>query len=153
MTTYPKSLLIDAICSDKPLGAFQISYFGERYRNQLHAEVLNLFQRVSKERGLTKADIARRLNKRPEQVTRWLSAPGNWTLDTVSELMLALGYEPVVGSRSLAETVHSNDFHPLSIKPSQATSTPNASITVSELRIRQAPTALKSNTSTWESAA
>jgi DNA-binding phage protein len=103
MTTYPKTLLTDAVYSNEPLRPFQISYFGERYRNRLHTEILKLFQKAQQERGLTKADLSRRLNKRPEQITRWLSAPGNWTLDTVSELMLAMGYEPQVGSQLLSE--------------------------------------------------
>lgn len=117
MTTYPKTLLTDAIYSNGPLRPFQISYFGERFRNRLHAEVLKLFDRASRERGLTKADLARRLNKRPEQITRWLAAPGNWTLDTVSQLMLAMGYEPTVGSQLLAENKTSNYCHPVALKP------------------------------------
>jgi DNA-binding phage protein len=123
MTTYPKTLLIDAIYSDKPLRPFQISYFAERYRNRLHAEILKLFNKVSKERGLTRADLARRLNKRPEQITRWLSAPGNCTQDTVSELMLAMGYEPSVGSTKLGETSdRSNYFHPVAERPTVSVS-------------------------------
>jgi len=35
------------------------------------------------------------MNKKPEQVTRLLAAPGNWTLDTLSDLLLAIGnFEP-----------------------------------------------------------
>jgi ribosome-binding protein aMBF1 (putative translation factor) len=41
-------------------------------------------------RGLSKAEIAKRLKKRPEQITRWLSSPCNLELDTLSDLALAL---------------------------------------------------------------
>jgi hypothetical protein len=113
VTTSPKMLLTDAIYSDKPLTPFQTEYFGARYRNRLHSEVLRLFTLENKRRGLTRADLAKRLGKRPEQVTRWLSAPGNWTLDTVSNLMLAMGYEPEVGSRCLADIQPQNRYHDL----------------------------------------
>ncbi|MDR7127080.1 hypothetical protein J2X53_003928 [Pseudorhodobacter sp. 4114] len=39
---------------------------------------------------LTKSDLAKMLNKRPEQITRWLGGPGNLTLDTLSELVFAM---------------------------------------------------------------
>ena len=154
MTTYPKKLLTDAIYSDKPLRPFQISYFGERYRNRLHAEVLKLFHKECQKRGLTKADLARRLNKRPEQITRWLSAPGNWTLDTVSELMLAMGYEPIVGSQMLAESVPSNYYHPASVKPSVPLST---SITLTKdfpaIEAQKIPVSMMRNKALWKSGA
>jgi hypothetical protein len=45
---------------------------------------------VYKARGGNKAKLARRLDKRPEQITRWLSEPGNLTFDTLSDLLLGL---------------------------------------------------------------
>jgi hypothetical protein len=45
--------------------------------------------------GLSQADLARRLGKRPEIISRLLGAPGNWGLDTVSDLLFAIsGAEP-----------------------------------------------------------
>jgi DNA-binding phage protein len=152
MTTYPKTLLTDAVYSNEPLRPFQISYFGERYRNRLHTEILKLFQKAQQERGLTKADLSRRLNKRPEQITRWLSAPGNWTLDTVSELMLAMGYEPQVGSQLLSENATSNYFHPLSIQPTGVSCTASVEINLGS-GTNKAPVNLTGNTATWASAA
>lgn len=34
--------------------------------------------------------------KTPAQITRYLAAPGNWTIDTVSDLLLGMGGEPVL---------------------------------------------------------
>ena len=40
--------------------------------------------------GLTQAELARRMGRRPEVVSRMLGAPGNWRLDTVSDLLFAI---------------------------------------------------------------
>jgi hypothetical protein len=40
--------------------------------------------------GLSQADLARRLGKRPDVVCRLLGGPGNWTLDTMSDLLFAI---------------------------------------------------------------
>jgi DNA-binding phage protein len=146
MTTSPKMLLTDAIFSDEPLTAFQQAYFDERYRNRLHAEVLRLFENEAKRNGLTKANLARRLNKRPEQLTRWLSAPGNWTLETVSRLMLAMHHEPAVGAIDLTNPSRSNQYHPLSTAPIVPGSAPSDSGSRPASRWSSDATVLQSST-------
>jgi len=64
-----------------------VSYFRARNRNRVHDLVLEAFE----ESGITQAEIARRLGKRPDVICRLIGAPGNWTLDTVSDLLLAIG--------------------------------------------------------------
>jgi hypothetical protein len=72
-----------------PVGT--LAYFRARDRWRVYEFVLGEFQKS----GLTKAELARRLGKRPEVVSRLLGAPGNWTLDTVSDLLFAIsGAEP-----------------------------------------------------------
>ena len=71
-----------------PLGT--LSYFRERFRDRLYDLVLDGFFKQEEETGLTRADVARRIGRRPEQITRWFGAPGNWTLETVSDLLLAI---------------------------------------------------------------
>jgi hypothetical protein len=66
-----------------------LGYFRARLKNRLHQLVLAEFERA----GCSKASIAKRIDKRPEQITRLLGAPGNWTLDTVSDLLLAMQCE------------------------------------------------------------
>jgi hypothetical protein len=70
-----------------PLG--KLAYFRQRLLNRFYDLILGEFLK-QEQRGLTKAEVARRIGRRPEQVTRWLGAPGNWTLETVSDLSLAI---------------------------------------------------------------
>lgn len=68
-----------------------LSYFRAWMKEKFHDLVLGEFVRRKRESPeLTQVEIARRLGRRPEQVHRWLAAPGNWTLDTASDLLLAI---------------------------------------------------------------
>jgi hypothetical protein len=80
----------------------KLAYFRARFRNRFHAFVLSQFKRAEKENtDFSKATLARKLGKKPEQITRWLGAPGNWELDTVSDLLLGMGFEPHLSAASL----------------------------------------------------
>lgn len=68
-----------------------LSYFRAWIKDQLHDLVVHEFLKQKSERpDLTQAEIARRLGRRPEQINRWLATPGNWTLETVSDLLFAI---------------------------------------------------------------
>lgn len=64
-------------------------YFQERLRGRLYDLVMKEFEKY-REGGRTRAQLAARLGKRPEQITRWLSEPGNLTIDTLSDLLLGI---------------------------------------------------------------
>jgi hypothetical protein len=79
------------------LSAETRAYFQARLRNRLYDLVLRKFSQAEGEKQMTKAELARRIGRRPEVITRLLSSPGNWTLDTVSDLLLGIaGEEPDV---------------------------------------------------------
>jgi len=63
-----------------------LAYFRARNRSRAHQLVLDEFERA----GISKATLARRLRKAPEIVTRLLSGPGNWEMDTFSDLLFAI---------------------------------------------------------------
>ena len=89
MNTSRKPFLSEVINGDKiPLGT--LSYFRERFRDRLYDLVIEEFLKQRAESDLTRAEVARRIGRRPEQITRWFGAPGNWTLETVSDLLLAI---------------------------------------------------------------
>jgi hypothetical protein len=86
-----------------PVG--KIAYFRERLRNRLHEVVFLEFLRQQDAYGLTKAELARRIGKPPERITRLLAAPGNWTLDTVSDLLLGMASELDLGTVLLVNKI------------------------------------------------
>jgi hypothetical protein len=68
-----------------------------RARNRQRA--YNLVIGELKKSGITQADLARRLGKAPEVVSRLLSRPRNWELDTFSDLLFAIsGAVPTYGA-------------------------------------------------------
>lgn len=79
-----------------------LSYFRQRLKNRLHSMILEEFSHLEDAGKLSRGGLAKRMRKRPEQVTRILAAPGNWTLDTVSDLLLGMGCELSVGVRQIA---------------------------------------------------
>ena len=120
MTTSQTMSLKSAIsCEDAPLTPAQLGYFNARIQSKVHAEVLKLFRKLADDGKITRALIARRLRKKPEQITRWLGSSGNWTLATLSELLLAMGYEADISVRSLNDLPLSNMHHP-SLAPTKA---------------------------------
>lgn len=90
-----------------------LSYMRERHRGNVYDLVLNEFEKS----GLTQAVIADRLGKAPEVISRWLGAPGNWTLDTVSDLLFSMsGAEPSYSIHYLYGTQDAGNYE---IEPQQ----------------------------------
>ena len=81
----------------KPLGESRVplstfGYFRARNKRRAYDLVMKEFRRS----GLSQATLARRLGKGTDRVCRMLGGPGNWTLDTMSDLLFAIsGSEPV----------------------------------------------------------
>lgn len=101
-------LFLSEILEDKPIPIGKLSYFRERFRDHLYELVVEEFLKREAE-GLKRADLARRIGRRPEQITRWLNSPGNWTLETVSDLVLAVcKAEPKVRLQPLSDRIVRN---------------------------------------------
>lgn len=52
--------------------------------------LFNLVWSELKKSGISQTDLAARLGKGTDRVCKLLAAPGNWTLDTVTELLFAI---------------------------------------------------------------
>lgn len=90
-----------------------LAYYRERNRNKVYAAVVALFSRLVETQNITKREIAYRLSKEPAQITRWFSGPSNWTLDTVSDLLLAMGAELDYKDVQIGQRISHVRPHPL----------------------------------------
>lgn len=90
MTTFRQTPVKSEIAGNGPLSDYALGYLNERVRNSFYDYVLRRFHEAAERDGLTKAKLAKRLGIAPARVTRILGAPGNWTLDTVSGLLVGI---------------------------------------------------------------
>src|ERR1700730_18132234 len=90
MTTSHETVFLSEILSGEAIPKGKLEFFRERFRDHLYELVVNEFLKQEAASLLSKADVARRIHRKPEQITRWLGAPGNWEIETVSDLLLAI---------------------------------------------------------------
>lgn len=83
------------IVSEAPLSAGTLAYLEARAKNAFYDYVLTKFKEAERN-GLTRAKLARRLGKGPDQISRLLGTPGNWTLGTVAELLVGISREELL---------------------------------------------------------
>lgn len=67
-----------------------LAYFQGRLRNNIFDLIARRFREQHDATGLTKAILARRLGRRPEVITRYLNAPSNMTIETISDLLFGI---------------------------------------------------------------
>ncbi|MBM3518751.1 MAG: hypothetical protein FJX56_12970, partial [Alphaproteobacteria bacterium] len=72
------------------LSRADLAYYEQHLRNEIFSKVLRAFAQEAEAGRITKAYLAHCLGKDPAQITRWLSGPSNWTLNTVSNLLTAM---------------------------------------------------------------
>jgi DNA-binding phage protein len=84
------------IAGDEPLSDYARAYLNERARNNFYDYVLRRFQEAAEKHQLTKAQLARRIGLGPDRITKVLGSPGNWTLDTITELLVGICREEIV---------------------------------------------------------
>jgi len=104
MTTSQTPFLSDILSGERIPGN-KLGFFRARLSNRFHELVFAQFERLEREGKISRAALARRIGKKPEQITRLLGAPGNWTSDTFSDLLLGLGCEPRTELVDLSELV------------------------------------------------
>lgn len=108
MTTYPTTTPFKPTGAERvPKGTF--GYFRARNRHRLYSLIIKEF----KKSGLTQAELARRLGKKPEIVCRLLATPGNLQADTFSDLLFAIsGAQPAYGLSYPLDQSARNDTRP-----------------------------------------
>jgi hypothetical protein len=99
------------------LSVGDIEYYRHRLKNRIFEAIWEEFVKQSDELGLTKKDIADRLDKDPSQITRWLSGPSNLTTEVMSDILLAMDSEPDILISSLMKRPIPNYIHPAASPP------------------------------------
>jgi hypothetical protein len=123
MTTSLKEWSAYAELNQGELSEADKAYFRAATRRHVYGVVLDRFMDVSERNGFSRADMARKLRARPEQITRWLSSPSNWTLDTLSDLLLSLSCRVNLSAEDLASVRKGNYAHQLSTSGRDSTKT------------------------------
>jgi hypothetical protein len=83
----------DIRSEDEPIPRGMLGYFEARLSGLVHQAMLMLFARLERSKSFTRRDFARRIGRKPEQITRWFAYPGNLTLATVSDIFAGAGFE------------------------------------------------------------
>lgn len=86
MTSFLKRRSLSKPTRGVKIHPFDLGLVRTRNKNKAHSLLLEMFE----ESSLSKADLAKMLDKKPEQITRWLAGPGNLKLDTLSDLIFAM---------------------------------------------------------------
>lgn len=86
MTTTSQTSFLDRPTGDEKISERALGYVTETARE----EMFDMIATACVEAGVMRSQIAKRLGKDPALVTRQLSAPGNWTIDTISEYLFAI---------------------------------------------------------------
>ena len=113
ITSAMPSTSIAMFLSDEPFTQRQIANIEGTAQNIAHSAVLDILEKVVPERKLTRAFMARKLNRDPALISRWLGSPGNWTLETLGLLMAAMGHIPTIGGQDVRDITRAKNYqHP-----------------------------------------
>lgn len=86
MSTSPQTTTLSKPVGDEAIRNGVLAYWQSRNKHRAYSLVLSEF----KKSGISQATLARRLGKKADLVCRLLGGPGNWTLDTISDLLFAI---------------------------------------------------------------
>jgi hypothetical protein len=97
----------------KPIPRRERAYYQRRNQNRIHSALAAFFAEEAAAGRITKKQLAALLEKNPAQITRWLTEPSNYEVDTVSDLLLAMKAEMEHRVVRFAERGRPNYVHPL----------------------------------------
>lgn len=86
MTTTSQTTFSSESFRNQPISEGELAYIGGRERNRAYELLLRKFS----ESKISKAELAKRLGVSPVQITRWLGAPHNFTIEIYSRVLYAI---------------------------------------------------------------
>jgi transcriptional regulator with XRE-family HTH domain len=92
MPTSQTSILHE-IENGKPISLRTRLLYRRRLQNRVQRLLRKAFRDEQKRTNLTQKELAERIDKDKSKVNQWLSIPSNLTLDTISDLLLGLGFD------------------------------------------------------------
>jgi DNA-binding phage protein len=95
----------------KTTSNYEAIMFSQRHRNAVYEEVVKALERAAEEKGISRADIAKTLGYSKSNISQLLAGPGNWTLDTVSNLLFAIDAEMRCSVVFFSDCPKANRFH------------------------------------------
>src|SRR6266702_2663805 len=93
MTSSATQDFLSDVLSGGRIPGGKLAYFQARLAGNVHQAMLKVFGGLERQGNYTRRELALRINRKPEQITRWFSYPGNLTLGTVSDIFVGMGYE------------------------------------------------------------
>jgi hypothetical protein len=96
-----------------PISRRDVAFYRRRQQNRVFSKIAQFFANEAEKGRITRKEIARRLSKDPAQITRWLSAPSNFELDTISDLLLAMDAELDLNIVRFIDHPRPNYTHPI----------------------------------------
>lgn len=133
-TTTHQMPFLSEIESGQPIPVGKLAYLCERTRLRLYDFIVSKFLEQSRDNQLTQAELARRVRKSPEVINRLLGAPGNWTIDTITELLVGISAEELEpDSVSLLNQSARNQTFPEWLLELQAPSTQNKGLDAKDI--------------------
>lgn len=110
--TFSQAPYQTAISRNDKIGEREASYYRQRLKHRFFANLIEKFASRAEQAGLTKAKLSILTGKDPATINRMLALPSNMTLDSISDLALALGCEPEISFEEFENHPRHNICHP-----------------------------------------
>lgn len=92
MTTF-QTRHLNRIVESETIPPRYIAYYRRNNRNRIFTAILKLYTDLHKQGKINQKKLAKRIGKNPSVINRWLAEAQNLTLDSVSDLLLAMNAE------------------------------------------------------------